>query len=402
MSASFSSSVQADEHWMARALELARRGRGRVEPNPMVGCVVVRDGREIGSGWHERFGGPHAEVNALTGMPPEDIRKSDLFVTLEPCAHHGKTPPCSELLVSVRPKRVVVAMRDPYPEVSGRGIAALREAGILVDEGVLETEVRLLNAPYLKRIQFGLPWVIAKWAMTLDGAIASPEGDSKWITGDAARDRAHALRSMVDAIVVGSETVLRDNPLLTARPRVPVEVPRIALRVVIDRRLRIPVDAQLVQTADRVPMCVVTSGQAIEAESVKAKSLRQRGVDLLIYPDSQYPDSQPDNQPNNQLKWLLQTLCDRGATNLLVEGGGKLLGAFFDGNWIDQVECFIAPKVLGSQGAARPIAGESRRWINQARNLEGVSVELCDSDLHVSGYLSPRTSVAPAALHGSY
>jgi diaminohydroxyphosphoribosylaminopyrimidine deaminase / 5-amino-6-(5-phosphoribosylamino)uracil reductase len=382
MSASFSPSVQADEHWMARALELARRGRGRVEPNPMVGCVVVRDGREIGSGWHERFGGPHAEVNALTGMPPQDIRKSDLFVTLEPCAHHGKTPPCSELLVRVRPKRVVVAMRDPYPEFSGRGIAALREAGILVDVGVLETEARLLNAPYLKRIQFGLPWVIAKWAMTLDGAIASPEGDSKWITGDAARDRAHLLRALVDTIVVGSETVLRDDPLLTARPRAPVDVPRIPLRVVIDRRLRIPVDAQLVQTADRAPTCIVTSGQAIAADSIKANSLRQRGVEILVY---------PEGQQSNQLEWLLQSLCNRGATNLLVEGGGKLLGAFFDGNWIDQVECFIAPKVLGSEMAARPIAGEGRRWISQARNLDRVSVEMCDLDLHVTGYLSPRS-----------
>ncbi|MFN6164769.1 MAG: bifunctional diaminohydroxyphosphoribosylaminopyrimidine deaminase/5-amino-6-(5-phosphoribosylamino)uracil reductase RibD [Planctomycetota bacterium] len=379
---SSSPSVQADEHWMTQALELARRGRGRVEPNPMVGCVVVCDGREIGRGWHKRFGGPHAEVEALAGVSPEDIRKSDLFVTLEPCAHHGKTPPCSDLLVRMKPKRVVVAMLDPYPQVSGRGIAALRQAGIVVDVGVLESEARLLNAPYLKRIQSGLPWVIAKWAMTLDGAIASPEGDSKWITGEAARDRAHTLRALVDTIVVGSETVLRDDPLLTARPRVSQDVPRIASRVVIDRRLRIPVDAQLVRTADRVPMCIVTSGQAIEADAIKADSLRQRGVEILVY---------PEGQANNQLGWLLQSLCERGATNLLVEGGGKLLGAFFDGNWIDQVECFIAPKVLGSERAARPIAGESRRWISQARNLEGVSVEMCDSDLHVSGYLSPRS-----------
>jgi diaminohydroxyphosphoribosylaminopyrimidine deaminase/5-amino-6-(5-phosphoribosylamino)uracil reductase len=378
---SSSPSVQADEHWMTQALELARRGRGRVEPNPMVGCVVVCDGREIGRGWHKRFGGPHAEVDALAGVSPEDIRKSDLFVTLEPCAHHGKTPPCSDLLVRMKPKRVVVAMLDPYPQVSGRGIAALRQAGIVVDVGVLESEARLLNAPYLKRIQSGLPWVIAKWAMTLDGAIASPEGDSKWITGEAARDRAHTLRALVDTIVVGSETVLLDDPLLTARPRVSQDVPRIASRVVIDRRLRIPVDAQLVQTADRVPTCIVTSGQAIEADSIKADSLRQRGVEILVY---------PEGQANNQLGWLLQSLCERGATNLLVEGGGKLLGAFFDGNWIDQVECFIAPKVLGSERAARPIAGESRRWISQARNLEGVSVEMCDSDLHVTGYLSPR------------
>jgi diaminohydroxyphosphoribosylaminopyrimidine deaminase/5-amino-6-(5-phosphoribosylamino)uracil reductase len=374
-----------DAFWMRRALGLARRGQGRVEPNPMVGCVLVHDGSEVSHGWHDRYGGPHAEVNALSGLSDDRVRLCDLYVTLEPCSHHGKTPPCLDLLLAKRPRRVVVAMHDPFPQVAGRGIAGLRSAGIDVAVGVLESEARLLNAPYLKRIATGLPWVIAKWAMTLDGAIATSGGDSKWITGEAARGRVHGLRSRMDAIMVGSETVLRDDPLLTARlPQRPDYV-RSCTRVVLDRRLRIPTDSQLVRTAHSSPLCIATTQQALELDRSKAEHLRQAGATILILPTDEKTDP---------LGWLLRHRCQQGATNVLVEGGGQLLGAFFDGGWVDQVECFIAPRILGSSHARRPVAGVDRPWMNQTMQLERVTLERDGEDIHISGFVQ-RTAASP-------
>jgi diaminohydroxyphosphoribosylaminopyrimidine deaminase/5-amino-6-(5-phosphoribosylamino)uracil reductase len=367
-----------DEYWMRQALDLAVRGQGRVEPNPMVGCVVVQDGREIGQGWHQRFGGPHAEVDALSGLAPEQVGRSEIYVTLEPCAHHGKTPPCLDLLLKLRPKRVIVAMLDPFPAVSGRGVAGLRSAGIEVSVGCLEAEARHLNAPYLKRLETGLPWVIAKWAMTLDGAIATEKGDSKWITGEIARQRAHELRSCVDAIVVGSETVLQDDPLLTARLPSGIEVPRVAMRIVIDRRLRTPLESQLVRTASAIPLCLVTTRQTLHAESAKANDLERLGVELLAL---------QNDERLGGIGELLRHLGKLGATNVMVEGGGKLLGSFFDGAWVDQVDCFIAPRVLGSAQAARPVSGVGRPWISQTQQLLRVSTESCGMDIHVHGCL---------------
>jgi diaminohydroxyphosphoribosylaminopyrimidine deaminase/5-amino-6-(5-phosphoribosylamino)uracil reductase len=365
-----------DEYWMRRALDLAIRGLGRVEPNPMVGCLVVCDGREIGQGWHQRFGGPHAEVNALSALAPEQIGRSDLYVTLEPCAHHGKTPPCLDLLLKLRPKRVIIAMLDPFPEVSGRGVAGLRAAGIVVDVGCLEAEARHVNAPYLKRLETGLPWVIAKWAMTLDGAIATETGDSKWITGEVARQRAHELRSRVDAIVVGSATVLKDDPLLTARLPTSMEIPRVAKRIVIDRRMRIPVASQLVRTASAIRLCLVTTQEEVEAQTGKANQLKGSGVEILALPQ--------DKRLGGIGGWL-RHLGQQGATNVLVEGGGSLLGSLFDGGWVDQVDCFIAPRILGSARAARPVAGEGSLWVSRAQQLERVHVEVCGVDIHIQG-----------------
>jgi diaminohydroxyphosphoribosylaminopyrimidine deaminase/5-amino-6-(5-phosphoribosylamino)uracil reductase len=369
-------SPSIDEHWMRRALDLAIRGLGRVEPNPLVGCVVVCNGREIGHGWHQRFGGPHAEVNALSALAPDQVSRSDLYVTLEPCAHHGKTPPCLDLLLKLRPKRVIIAMLDPFPKVSGRGVAGLRAAGIAVDVGCLEAEARNVNAPYFKRLETGLPWVIAKWAMTLDGAIATETGDSKWITGEIARRRAHELRSRVDAIVVGSETVLKDDPLLTARLPADIEIPRVAMRIVIDRRMRIPVESQLVRTANAIRLCLVTTQEEVDAQFVKANQLKLSGVEILVL---------PQDESLGEIGGLLRHLSQQGATNVLVEGGGSLLGSLFDGGWVDQVDCFIAPRILGSSRAARPVVGEGSLWISRAQQLERVRMELCGTDIHIQG-----------------
>src|SRR5262245_57065762 len=248
-----------DREWMAQALALAERGRGYVEPNPLVGAVVVRDGRLVGEGWHRRYGEAHAEVNALHEAG-EAARGATLYVTLEPCCHHGKTPPCTDAVLRFGVRRVVAAMTDPFPRVAGGGVERLRTAGLEVETGLLEADARRLNAPYLKLLATGRPYVHAKWAMTLDGKLATRTGDSKWISSDASRRRVHELRGRMDAILVGIGTALADDPLLTARP----PGPRTARRIVLDSRLRLPPTSRLVQTAREVLTTVVAAASADE------------------------------------------------------------------------------------------------------------------------------------------
>lgn len=369
---------QTDMTWMHRALELAALGRGRVEPNPMVGCVVVQDGIEVASGFHQVFGGPHAEVHALSGCDPSVLARSTVYVTLEPCSHHGKTPPCVDLLLARPPSRVVIAMLDPFPGVSGRGLAALQRAGIATTVGVLEPEARWLNGPYLKRLATGLPWVIAKWAMTLDGAIATQSGDSKWITGPEARDFSHGVRAGMDAIVVGSETVLMDDPLLTARPTDPAAPIRRCVRVVLDRRFRIPIDCRLVRTAGNVPTLLVARRNELEGQLGKRRAIEALGVEILELP------LEVEVEP---VQWLTQELGRRGATNVLVEGGGRVLGGFFDAGVVDQIDCYVAAKVLGAELGRRPVSGTDRIEMNQARTLHRRTVMQLGPDLLIRGYV---------------
>jgi diaminohydroxyphosphoribosylaminopyrimidine deaminase / 5-amino-6-(5-phosphoribosylamino)uracil reductase len=229
-----------EDQWMRLALDLAEKGRGWVEPNPLVGAVIVRDQQPVGQGWHRRYGEAHAEVNALAEAG-ELARGATLYVTLEPCCHHGKTPPCTDAVLRAGIRRVVAAMPDPFPQVAGQGAARLQAAGVEVALGLCEAEARRLNAPYLKLLATGRPYVHAKWAMTLDGKIATRTGDSKWISNQASRQRVHALRGLMDAIIAGIGTVLADDPLLTARP----PGPRTAVRVVLDSRGRLPATGQL-------------------------------------------------------------------------------------------------------------------------------------------------------------
>ncbi len=209
---------ESDRHWMRLAIELAKQGRGWVEPNPMVGCIAVADGKIIAQGFHRRYGGPHAEVDALEKLGPAELRNATVYVTLEPCSHFGKTPPCAPFVAERKPKRVVIAMRDPFPAVAGRGIALLKESGIEVDVGVLREESEQLNAPYLKLLHQQRPWVTAKWAMTMDGSIATKSGDSKWISSSQSRENVHRTRARMDAMITGIGTVLADDPMLTAAP----------------------------------------------------------------------------------------------------------------------------------------------------------------------------------------
>jgi diaminohydroxyphosphoribosylaminopyrimidine deaminase/5-amino-6-(5-phosphoribosylamino)uracil reductase len=331
--------TEFDRHWMARALQLAAGGRGYVEPNPLVGAVIIRDNEMVGEGWHQRFGEAHAEVNALEAAG-EMARGATLYVTLEPCCHQGKTPPCTDAIRRAGVRRVVTAMTDPFSEVSGQGISQLRQAGIVVDVGLDEPEARRLNAPYLKLVMTGRPYVHAKWAMTLDGKICTRSGDSQWITGEAARQRAHALRGRMDAIVVGIGTVLADNPRLTVRP----PGPRTPVRIVLDSRGRIPATLRLIETAEECPLIIVTCKDFPQPKGSKVP----KNCEFLGLPAEH-------NRPRVQA--LLDELGRRRMTNILVEGGSAVLGSFFDARAMDEVHVFVAPRLAGGDPAKSPIGG---------------------------------------------
>lgn len=357
-----------DPFWMDLAIDLALRGQGRAEPNPLVGCVLVRHGQELARGWHARFGGPHAEADALGKVP--DARGATAYVNLEPCNHHGKTPPCTEALIAAGVERVVVGMLDPNPQVHGQGIKRLIDAGIRVDVGVSQAAAAALNAPYCKRLKTGRPWVIAKWAMTLDGRIATPRGESRWISGKESREVVHRLRGRVDAVVVGRNTALADDPLLTARPA----GPRRALRVVFDSRLEIPPTSRLIRTAHESPVLIVAAPRA-ESEP-RGSFLEAAGAELF------FPAARDRTEV---VAATLDELGRRGATNILVEGGGGLLGAFFDLGEIDEVWAFVAPKLLGSRQAIAPLAGVGIERMAAAATLDPLKITRYGDDVCIAG-----------------
>ncbi|MCA9158593.1 MAG: bifunctional diaminohydroxyphosphoribosylaminopyrimidine deaminase/5-amino-6-(5-phosphoribosylamino)uracil reductase RibD [Planctomycetales bacterium] len=368
--------------WMQRALALAARGEGYVEPNPLVGCVLVggasgngaNDEVLLGEGYHARFGQAHAERAAL-----EDARQrghaarlvgATAYVTLEPCCHHGKTPPCTAALIEAGIARVVTAQLDPFAQVAGQGVAALRAAGVSVEVGVEQAAAEQLLAPYLKRLSHGRPWVIAKWAMSLDGKLATHAGQSQWISCETSRARVQELRGRVDAIVVGSRTALADNPRLTARtPHAP---PRAALRVVLDSQLQLPLNSQLVRTAREIPVLLVAGP---DASADKAEQLRELGCQVHLSPHA-------DRQL--RLDSLLQHLARHyEATNVLVEGGGELLGSLLELRQIDQCEVFIAPKLIGGHAAPSPIGGIGLAELNDGPAATSWQVEPSGQDSHI-------------------
>jgi diaminohydroxyphosphoribosylaminopyrimidine deaminase/5-amino-6-(5-phosphoribosylamino)uracil reductase len=369
---------------MSIALEQASLGRGHVEPNPMVGCVVVRNGELVTQGYHQVFGGPHAERVAI----PEslDISDATVYVTLEPCSHFGKTPPCAPYLVAKRPKRVVVAMKDPFPEVSGRGLRLLKDNGIDVTVGVCEDQARELNAPYLKRIDTKLPWTIAKWAMSLDGAIATSSGDSKWITNSKSRRVVHEFRSTLDAIVIGIGTALADDPMLTCRldeTDSNAKPARIATRIVMDQNARLPCDSRLVQSAREFPLWVVV-GQAANQSSLK--QLENAGAKILQVGLTREaaPREALKLSPfyEHSLSEMLRECGRHNFTNIMIEGGAKLLGQAFDIGCIDQIECFIAPKVIGNGMA--PVGGIGKEWMRDVDRWRLVQSTIRDGDTHLT------------------
>jgi diaminohydroxyphosphoribosylaminopyrimidine deaminase/5-amino-6-(5-phosphoribosylamino)uracil reductase len=354
---------------MAHALELAERGRGSVEPNPVVGAVVVRDGQLVGEGWHQRFGAAHAEIHALAAAG-EAARDATLYLTLEPCCHHGKTPPCTDAVLRAGIRRVVAAMPDPFPAVAGKGADQLRQAGVTIEFGVGETEARRLNAPYLKLLATGRPWVHVKWAMTLDGKIATRSGDSRWISNETSRRRVHGLRGRMDAIVAGIGTVLADNPQLTARP----PGPRTPTRIVLDSQGRIHEDAVVVQTARVTPTILAATERMPPA---KRAALQSHGCEVLIL---------PDHHGRVIVNALLVELGRRRFTNVLVEGGSGVFGAFLDAAAFDELHAFIAPCLVGGTMATSPVGGAGVQHMAEAMRLTEWTHEVLDGDLYVHGW----------------
>ena len=366
-----------DERHLRRALALAGRGRGHVEPNPMVGAVVVdAAGAVVGEGWHERFGGPHAEVNAFAAAG-ESARGGTLYVTLEPCCHHGKTPPCTDAVLKSGVRRVVVALADPFPKVAGGGIALLRAAGLDVTVGVCEAEARELNDTYLKLLATGTPWVIAKWAMTLDGKIATRTGDSKWISGEESRRRVHELRGLVDAIVVGRGTVAADDPLLTARP----PGPRTAARVVLTASGELPERCQLRTTARETPVIVYTTA----GNEGKLAGWVADGVEVVVVGTgiAVIGCSAPHPVTTFPVPGVLTDLGRRRFTNILVEGGSGVLGSFLDAGAIDEAHVYLAPKLVGGSAAPTPVGGVGVERIADALQFGRVETEVVGDDVFI-------------------
>lgn len=358
-----------DIRFMQRAMELAQRGEGAVGPNPLVGAVIVRNGRIIGAGWHERWGGPHAERNALArcSEPPTG---ATLYVTLEPCCHHGKTPPCTDAVIASGIKRVVIGLLDPNPLVAGKGVEQLQKAGIEVESGLLEEELRHQNRVFLKYITTRRPWVVLKSAMTLDGKISTRTGDSRWVTGEEARLRVHEMRRTYMAIMVGRGTVEADDPMLNCRlegePRQPV-------RIVADSSASIAMDRQLVRTAREYRTILAHTARA---EQAKIEALTKAGVECWCC---------AEEEGRLSLSELMQRLSEAGLDSLLVEGGGTLADSLLRANLIDEVALFVAPKLIGGAEAKTPIEGVGFERMAEAVTLEAVITEQLGSDILIQG-----------------
>jgi diaminohydroxyphosphoribosylaminopyrimidine deaminase/5-amino-6-(5-phosphoribosylamino)uracil reductase len=366
---------------MHSALQSAKQGEGFVEPNPMVGCVIVRRQQIIAKGYHTRFGQAHAEVEAIrnAAAASSDLRDATLYVTLEPCSHHGKTPPCVDAILQTGIRRVVTAMRDPNPQVNGKGIDILRNAGIEVIEDVLQDEARRLNAPYLTLLQKKRPYILCKWSMTLDGKLASRTYHSAWISSEASRQVVQHLRSRMDAVMVGSATARHDNPLLTVRlTDAQRQYQRNPLRIVLDSQALICLESQLVQTAREHKTLIVT-GYDVRQEYTyqeRIEKLRQAGCE--VYP-------LPQENPQDRLLALLAELGKRQITNLLVEGGGQLFGSLFDLGLIDEVHSFIAPKLVGGAKAVPVFGGRGVAEMPLAAILESPVIQNIGDDVYIHG-----------------
>jgi len=392
---------------MRRALRLAARGAGRTSPNPMVGAVIVADDRLVGEGYHREVGGLHAEVWALRDAG-EAARGATMYVTLEPCSHFGRTPPCTDAIIAAGISKVVAAMLDPNPKVNGRGAQLLREAGIEVDIGVLEEQARQLNAAYLKHTTSGLPLVSIKAAMSLDGKIATHTGESKWITGERARAFGHKLRSAHDAVMVGIGTVLADDPQLTVRLNpTPLPSPRAGrgkrggvplesqvsgpLRVVVDSSARTPPGAALLTADARPPVIAVTAGAPQEC----VDALRRAGAEVWVMPGvgacfvkpalAGFTNPAPNGGGRVGLAALMRRLGDQQIQSVLIEGGGTLSGAALAAGLVDRVYFFIAPLIIGSAQAPTAVDWEGVEHLADAWRISNMRVRRIGEDVLITG-----------------
>ncbi len=367
--------LDSDQFYMRKALRLAAFGAGNTSPNPMVGAVLVKDGRIVGQGYHEILGGPHAEVNAIADAG-ERAHGAVLYVTLEPCNHQGRTPPCTRAVIEAGISRVVFGMRDPNPEVAGGGGAYLSGRGVEVSGGVLEFECRSQNQPFLKRAETSLPYVILKAAATLDGFIATSTGDSKWITNERSRKFAHKLRGMADAVLVGIGTVLADDPMLTARLSGKQKM-RQPVRIVLDTELKLPIDSRLARTSGDAPVWAVC---AESASREKEEALISTGMQVIRLPAAK-------GSPGIDTTALLPELSRRQISSLLVEGGGRVLGSFLEAGLADEFHFFYAPKILADPDGTSMVRGSRRLKITESFPAYGIRVRRFGEDLLISGRL---------------
>lgn len=356
--------------YMKRALELAKNGIGYVNPNPLVGAVIVKNDKIIGEGWHAFYGGPHAEVNAFKNAA-QDAEGAEMYVTLEPCSHYGKTPPCAEAIIRHKIKKVIVALEDPNPEVAGRGIQMLKDSGIEVVVGELEEECRSINEIFLKFITTRFPFCLLKTAMTLDGKIAAKTGDSKWVTNEASRDYVHQLRHRMAAIMVGVNTVIKDNPHLNTRLKNGEGSDPI--RIIIDSSARIPLEANVLNHSSKAHTIIAATERA---DKEKLKQLEQKGAEIILTP---FQDKRVD------LKYLMQELGARKIDSVLLEGGSELNYSALEAGIVDKVNVFIAPKFIGGSEAKTPVGGDGKMVMQDAVMLSHTKVRQFGEDVMIEG-----------------
>jgi len=362
----------AKEKWMRLALSLAKKGEGKVSPNPMVGAVLVKDGKLIAQGYHRYFGGPHAEVEAIRRAGAE-ANGSTLYVTLEPCSHYGKTPPCTQAIIRAGIKQVIIATLDPNPINSGQGVQELQSAGIETEVGICEKEAKKVNEAFFKFMKKRIPFVIVKAASSLDGKIATCRGESKWITGEESREFAHHLRDKVDAILVGVNTVIRDDPDLLAPSK------NNFARIILDSRLRIPLSSRVLENQDRADTFVFTTSKA---DKQKLRELENKGIKVAIV---------KEDEGKVDIEEVLKKLGSLEIMILLVEGGGEVIGSFFDKKVVDKLFLFLAPRIIGGRNSLTWVEGKGVNLLAQTPHIEISSLRRIGKDLLLEGYVSSKT-----------
>jgi diaminohydroxyphosphoribosylaminopyrimidine deaminase / 5-amino-6-(5-phosphoribosylamino)uracil reductase len=360
------------EQWMQRALELAGKAAGRTSPNPMVGAVIVKNGRVIAEGYHKKAGRPHGEIEALR-KAGKRARGAQMFVNLEPCCHQGRTPPCTDAIIESGLSEVFVGMRDPNALVAGKGIRQLKRAGITIHTGILKQECQRLNEVFVKYIETGKPFVILKSALSLDGKIATSSGESQWITGPEARERVHRMRDQVDAILVGAGTVLKDNPQLTTRLK--KGKGRNPARVILDARAEIPLNARVFHHADRDRVVYVTTGKA---SASRMNRLASRGINIHVL---------SKNSSRISLIKLIKILGEMGVVSVLLEGGSGINASALKEGIVDKVVLFLAPMIIGGESAPGVVGGLGIKSLKQALNIKKLAVTPVGADWMVEGYL---------------
>ncbi|MCD4746592.1 MAG: bifunctional diaminohydroxyphosphoribosylaminopyrimidine deaminase/5-amino-6-(5-phosphoribosylamino)uracil reductase RibD [Bacteroidales bacterium] len=358
--------------YMQQAIELSKKGIGFVNPNPVVGAVIVKDNKIIGQGYHEFFGGPHAEINAINNST-ENVKNATIYVTLEPCSYYGKTPPCVDAIIKNGISKVVIGMQDPNPLVAGKGIEKLKNNKIEVETGILENEIKILNEIFIKYITKKLPFCILKTAMTFDGKIATVSGDSKWISNEKSRKYVHELRQKCSGIMVGVNTVINDNPSLTVR--IKGEKTNNPVRIIVDTHCRIPLNAKVLNSCLDTKTIIATTEQA---NIDTLKSITKTGTEII---------KTPLKNGKVDLKYLMKILGEKGIDSILIEGGSTLNYSAINDGIVDKVISFISPKIIGGESAKTPVGGEGKKFLKDAFILKNLRIKYFDDDIMIEAYI---------------